>query len=378
MAPRDRDRQADEHDAAGDGERAGDVAPTRAVPLDVDEVERAVDDREAAEREREPGAQARAERREHEQPGDRRRERDRPGQRVLAEAEPGAAVHERVVERVHEHEQRREGEHERLAGAVAAHRASASSKKPTTRRSYSAGRASMPPAWPASGISHSVLFVARRGVVEAVELLADALHRRGDQQERLVDPAGQVLQMLRRQLVRGHGDRRRLERGDRSAQHLLDARQVLVHVLRVRARTGAFGDHGLELLVRGGGLEHHLAADGEADAADPVRIDVGPALEVLDRGVDVLAAAPAPGVRLTFALALAAAVEQQHPVAVPGEHARLPLRAAAAGEGDHGRAVLRRDVPALELEPVGGRELHVLERRRRGGSAARRRGRCAS
>ena len=209
-------------------------------------MQHAVDDREAAERERERGAQARAERREREQPGDRRGERDRPGQRVLAEAEPRAAMHERVVERVHEHEQRREGEHERLAGAVAAHRASASSKKPTTRRSYSCGRASSPPTWFDSGISHSVLLLARRGVVEAVELLADALHRRGDQQERLVDPAGQVLQMLRRQLVRGHGDRCRLERGDRSAQHLLDARQVLVHVLRVRARTGALGDHGLE------------------------------------------------------------------------------------------------------------------------------------
>src|SRR5688500_11405593 len=48
------------------------------------------------------------------------------------------------------------GEHRRLAGAQAAHRASASSKKPITRRSYSCGRASWPPMWSASGISHSV------------------------------------------------------------------------------------------------------------------------------------------------------------------------------------------------------------------------------
>ena len=129
-----------------------------------------------------------------------------------------------------------------------------------------------------------------------------------------------------------------------------------------RPRAGALGDHGGELVGLGGGLEHHLAADREADAADAVRLDVGPVLQVRDRGLDVRLAAPAPGVRLAVAVALAAAVEQQHAVAVAGEHARLPLRAVAARERDHGGAVARRDVPALELEPVAGLELDVLVR----------------
>ncbi len=86
----------------------------------------------------------------------------------------------------------------------------------------------------------------------------------------------------------------------------------------------------------------------------------GRSLEVGDRGLDVSFAAPAPAVRLALAVALAAAVEEQHAVAVAGEHARLGLRAVAAGERDHGRTVLGRHVPALELEPVGGGERDVL------------------
>ena len=86
----------------------------------------------------------------------------------------------------------------------------------------------------------------------------------------------------------------------------------------------------------------------------------GPVLQVRDGGLDVLVAAPAPGVGPALAAALAAAVEEQHAVAVAGEHARLALRAVAAREGDDRGAVARGDVPALELEPVAGRELHVL------------------
>ena len=73
-----------------------------------------------------------------------------------------------------------------------------------------------------------------------------------------------------------------------------------------------------------------------------------------------LPAAPAPGVRVAFALAFAAAVEQQDAVAVAGQHPRVLLRPTTAGERDHRGAVARRHVPALELEPVAGRELDVL------------------
>src|SRR3712207_8484319 len=56
----------------------------------------------------------------------------------------------------------------------------------------------------------------------------------------------------------------------------------------------------------------------------------------------------------------ATTVEQQHAVAVACEHPRLLLRTLAARERDHGRAVARRDVPALELQPIAGGEGHVL------------------
>ena len=109
-------------------------------------------------------------------------------------------------------------------------------------------------------------------------------------------------------------------------------------------------------------MEHQLAADGQPEAADALGVDVGPALEERDGGLDVLLALPAERVRVALALALTAAVEEQHAVAVPGEHARLRLGAVAAGERDHGGAVLGRDVPAGELEPVarGERDLLVV------------------
>src|SRR4029453_10475322 len=69
---------------------------------------------------------------------------------------------------------------------------------------------------------------------------------------------------------------------------------------------------------------------------------------------------PAEAVRLAVARALAAAGEYEHAVAVPGEHARRLLRALAARERDHGRAVLRRHVPALEGQAVAGLERDVL------------------
>ena len=122
-----------------------------------------VDEREAAEREGEGRTQPGPQRREREHARDRGGDRDRPGQRVLAEAEARSAVHERVVERVHDEQQGGDAEDQRLSGAVARHGASASSKNPTTRRSYSSGRAVMPPVCLDSGISQCVTgpFAAR-------------------------------------------------------------------------------------------------------------------------------------------------------------------------------------------------------------------------
>ena len=215
-----------------------------------------------------------------------------------------------------------------------------------TRRSYSCGRASWPPTWSDSGISHSVA-EPPAALVAAVELLAVRAVRRRDQQHRPARPAASVLEVRRRGLVGEHRDAADFTAGHREAEGpLAEGGIVVVHVLRGRPRPGALGHHRRERVGLGCRLDHHLAADGEADAADAVRVDVRPPLQVRDGGLDVRVAAPAPGVRLALALAFAAAVEEQHAVAVAGEHPRLLLRAVAAGERDHRRAVARGDVPA--------------------------------
>ena len=70
-----------------------------------------------------------------------------------------------------------------------------------------------------------------------------------------------------------------------------------------------------------GGPQQHLAADGEPHGADPVGVHVGTLLQVGDAGQHILVAGPSHGVAL--APALAAGIEQQHPVPVREEHARL-------------------------------------------------------
>ena len=107
---------------------------------------------EEGQRRPQPGPQPREQRDARERGG----RRDGAGKRVLVEAEAGAAMPEGVVERVHDAEQHGAGEDQRFARATAAHGSRALSKKPTTRCSYSTGRASMPPMCPASGISQSV------------------------------------------------------------------------------------------------------------------------------------------------------------------------------------------------------------------------------
>src|SRR3954454_24198504 len=96
-------------------------------------------------------------------------------------------------------------------------------------------------------------------------------------------------------------------------------------VLAKRAGAGAVGDDRPETVGFGGGLEERLAADGEADAADPVAVHVGTPLEEGDGGVEVFVRCPAEGVRVAVAFPLAAAVEEQDAVAVADEYPRRLL-----------------------------------------------------
>src|SRR5215211_1075881 len=109
------------------------------------------------------------------------------------------------------------------------------------------------------------------------------------------------------------------------------------------------------------GMDQHLTSDREADGADLGRVDVRPRTEIRSSGVQVPLPSPAEGVRVALALPFAAAVEQENSIAVARKHARLLLGARAAGESNYGGAVLRRDVPTLEEEPVAGPELDLLE-----------------
>ena len=112
-----------------------------------------------------------------------------------------------------------------------------------------------------------------------------------------------------------------------------------------------------------GRLQQELAADGQTEARDPLRVDVRASLEEADRGPQVGLTVPAKRVEVAVAVALAAPVEQQHAVAVAHEEPGAGDRAARpAREDDHRRTVARRDVPGGEVEPVGCRERHALVR----------------
>ena len=81
------------------------------------------------------------------------------------------------------------------------------------------------------------------------------------------------------------------------------------------------------------GLQQHLAADRQAEAADAAVAHVGAFAQVGDGGAQVRLAAPAAGVVVALARALAATVEQQDAVAVAYEHPRVrtgPLRPGKA------------------------------------------------
>ena len=110
----------------------------------------------------------------------------------------------------------------------------------------------------------------------------------------------------------------------------------------------ALGDDRLQVRGLRRSLDHHLAADGEADAADSPGIDVGLTLQERNGCVNVPLALPTEGVRVALALTLTAAVEQQDAVSVAFEQLGPLLRGGAAREGDHRGPVARPDVPALQ------------------------------
>ena len=100
-------------------------------------------------------------------------------------------------------------------------------------------------------------------------------------------------------------------------------RDAVTH--RLARRT--LGHDRLERGVVRGGVNQHLAADRQPDPADPLRIDIRAATEIVDGGVEIAVADPAEDVRVAVARTLAAAVEEEDAVAVADEHARLRLRA---------------------------------------------------
>jgi hypothetical protein len=105
-------------------------------------------------------------------------------------------------------------------------------------------------------------------------------------------------------------------------------------------------------VVRGGCLEHHLTADGEADGADPGPAHVRTPTEPRHRRVDVGLSAPAEHVRVAVAPVVAAGVDEEHAVAVADEHPRLGHGALARRVGDHRRAVAGRDVPGGQIDTI--------------------------
>ena len=197
-------------------------------------------------------------------------------------------------------------------------------------------------------------------LVERVHRLSVASVRRPDEQGRTRrDPVHDVDQARRLRLVGEQGDPGLLRHeGVEAADHR--PRREVHELLAEGARAGALRDDRGQPRVLGGSLEHELAADGEAETPDACRVDVRPALEEVERGLDVPRATPAQAVAVAVAVALATTVEEQDPVAVLDEHPGVRLGVRAARERDHGGAVGRRHVPALELQAVARGQDDVL------------------
>ena len=171
-----------------------------------------------------------------------------------------------------------------------------------------------------------------------------------------------VLERRAGRVARQHADRREHDPAGHRAE--LGAAEP-VPVLE-RAGGGAVGDERLDVVALGGDLDQDVGARREAERADAVGVDVVLALEERERAGDVLGPVPAVVVLAAVALAAAARVVEQDAVAVAREHLRVRDRAvavaAAAVHDEHGGAVLRRAVPAGELEPVAGLEADVAIR----------------
>src|SRR5205814_7090310 len=121
-------------------------------------------------------------------------------------------------------------------------------------------------------------------------------------------------------------------------------------------------------------LQQRLASDREADRADAFVVNVRPPAEEPQGALEIAMERPAERVRITFALSLTSAVEDEDAVAMASEHPRMLLRPFLTGEDDHRRAVLRGDVPPLEPQAVSrfegdvsvrGAEVPALRRRAR-------------
>ncbi len=56
----------------------------------------------------------------------------------------------------------------------------------------------------------------------------------------------------------------------------------LQHLLADRANARSFGDDGLERIRLPGGLQHELASERAAEAADPLRVDVRLGAEIVE------------------------------------------------------------------------------------------------
>ena len=171
-----------------------------------------------------------------------------------------------------------------------------------------------------------------RPVVEgAVELLGRLAVESSDEEDRpRCDVVDEVDEAGRWRLA--GKDRHGGGLGEQRRERLLQvAQRRVVPVLGDRADAGALGDDGAQPGVLRGGLEQHLAADGEPEAADALRVHVRAAGEEVDRGLQVGVAAPAVGVEVAVALAFAAPIEQQHAVSVPREQPGVGERAAAPG-----------------------------------------------
>ena len=112
---------------------------------------------------------------------------------------------------------------------------------------------------------------------------------------------------------------------------------------------GALGHHGADPRIGAGRGQGLLTAHGLAEHGDLAGPDAGlPGQERHGRG-DVPATPPAEIHRVAAGQPVAAGIDQQRPIAVPGQHRGLPEHRGAGGTGTgqqhHRGAVARRDVP---------------------------------